>query len=318
MRYLGAGAPKPMAYGVASVSGAILAVCSCTVLPLFAGIFKRGAGLGPAIAFLYSGPGINVLAIAMTARVLGFELGAARAFGAVTFSILIGLLMAFLFRSSEQQRQEEFEALEEEELPRSLGQEIIYFGSMIGFLIFANWARPAADMGFAMTVFNIKWWLSAAFLSMTLYTSFSWFTKEERIDWLDSTWGFTKQIIPLLLGGVLMAGFLLGRPGLDAGIIPDHYIAELVGGNSLAANLFAAVSGALMYFATLTEVPILQGLIGSGMGKGPALSLLLAGPALSLPAMIVLKQILGMKKMLTYVAIVVLFSSTIGFVFGML
>ena len=317
MRYLGAGAPKPMAYGVASVSGAILAVCSCTVLPLFAGIFKRGAGLGPAIAFLYSGPGINVLAIAMTARVLGFELGAARAFGAVTFSLLIGLLMAFLFRSSEQQRQEEFEALEEEELPRNLGQEIIYFGSMIGFLIFANWARPAADMGFAMTVFNIKWWLSAAFLSITLYTSFSWFTKEERIDWLDSTWGFTKQIIPLLLGGVLLAGFLLGRPGLDAGIIPDHYIAELVGGNSLAANLFAAASGALMYFATLTEVPILQGLIGSGMGKGPALSLLLAGPALSLPAMIVLKQILGMKKMLTYVAIVVLFSSTIGFIFGM-
>ncbi|NCD09025.1 MAG: permease [Negativicutes bacterium] len=318
MRYLGAGAPKPMAYGVASVSGAILAVCSCTVLPLFAGIFKRGAGLGPAIAFLYSGPGINVLAIAMTARVLGFELGAARAFGAVTFSLLIGLLMAFLFRSSEQQRQEEFEALEEEELPRTLGQEIVYFGSMIGFLIFANWARPAADMGFAMTIFSIKWWLSAAFLLMTLYTSFSWFTKEERMDWLDSTWGFTKQIIPLLLGGVLLAGFLLGRPGLDAGIIPDYYIAELVGGNSLAANLFAAASGALMYFATLTEVPILQGLLGSGMGKGPALSLLLAGPALSLPAMIVLKQILGMKKMLTYVAIVVLFSSTIGFVFGML
>lgn len=317
MRYLGAGAPKPMAYGVASVSGAILAVCSCTVLPLFAGIFKRGAGLGPAIAFLYSGPGINVLAIAMTARVLGFELGAARAFSAVTFSLLIGLLMAFLFRSSEQQRQEDFEALEEEELPRNLGQEIAYFGSMIGFLIFANWARPAADMGFAMTVFNIKWWLSAAFLSMTLYASFSWFTKEERMDWLDSTWGFTKQIIPLLLGGVLLAGFLLGRPGLDAGIIPDHYIAELVGGNSLAANLFAAASGALMYFATLTEVPILQGLIGSGMGKGPALSLLLAGPALSLPAMIVLKQVLGMKKMLTYVATVVLFSSTIGFIFGM-
>ena len=318
MRYLGAGAPKPMAYGVASVSGAILAVCSCTVLPLFAGIYKRGAGLGPAIAFLYSGPGIHVLAIAMTARVLGLELGAARAFGAVTFSLLIGLLMAFLFRSSEQQRQEEFEALEDEELPRTLSQEIAYFGSMIGFLIFANWARPAADMGFAMTVFNIKWWLSAAFLSMTVYTSFSWFTKEERSDWLDSTWGFTKQIIPLLLGGVLLAGFLLGRPGLDAGIIPDRFIAELVGGNSYIANLFASASGALMYFATLTEVPILQGLLGSGMGKGPALSLLLAGPALSLPAMIVLKQILGMKKMLTYVAIVVLLSSTIGYVFGML
>ncbi len=318
MRYLGAGAPKPMAYGVASVSGAILAVCSCTVLPLFAGIFKRGAGLGPAVAFLYSGPGINILAIAMTARVLGPDLGVARAVGAISFSLIAGLLMAMIFRSSEEKRQEVFADAEVGELPRQLWQEIVYFGAMIGFLIFANWAKPMGDMGFAMSVYQVKWWLSGGFLALTLYTSFAWFSTEERKEWLESTWTFTKQIIPLLLGGVLLAGFLLGRPGLDAGIIPDHYIADLVGGNSLGANFFAAISGAFMYFATLTEVPILQGLIGSGMGKGPALSLLLAGPALSLPSMIVLRQIMGTKMMVTYVCIVVVLSTFVGYVFGMM
>ena len=318
MRYLGAGAPKTMAYGVASVSGAILAVCSCTVLPLFAGIFKRGAGLGPAVAFLYSGPGINILAIAMTARVLGPDLGVARAVGAISFSLIAGLLMAMIFRSSEEKRQEVFADAEVGELPRQLWQEIVYFGAMIGFLIFANWAKPMGDMGFAMSVYQVKWWLSGGFLALTLYTSFAWFSTEERKEWLESTWTFTKQIIPLLLGGVLLAGFLLGRPGLDAGIIPDHYIADLVGGNSLGANFFAAISGAFMYFATLTEVPILQGLIGSGMGKGPALSLLLAGPALSLPSMIVLRQIMGTKMMVTYVSIVVALSTIVGYVFGMM
>ena len=318
MRYLGAGAPKPMAYGVASVSGAILAVCSCTVLPLFAGIFKRGAGLGPAVAFLYSGPGINILAIAMTARVLGPDLGVARAVGAISFSLIAGLLMAMIFRSSEEKRQEVFADAEVGELPRQLWQEIVYFGAMIGFLIFANWAKPMGDMGFAMAVYQVKWWLSGGFLALTLYTSFAWFSTEERKEWLESTWTFTKQIIPLLLGGVLLAGFLLGRPGLDAGIIRNHYVANLVGGNSLGANFFAAISGAFMYFATLTEVPILQGLIGSGMGKGPALSLLLAGPALSLPAMIVLRQIMGTKMMVTYVSIVVALSTIVGYVFGMM
>ncbi|MEA4836149.1 MAG: permease [Anaeromusa sp.] len=318
MRYLGAGAPKTMAYGVASVSGAILAVCSCTVLPLFAGIFKRGAGLGPAVAFLYSGPGINILAIAMTARVLGPDLGVARAVGAISFSLIAGLLMAMIFRSSEEKRQEVFADAEVGELPRQLWQEIVYFGAMIGFLIFANWAKPMGDMGLAMAVYQVKWWLSGGFLALTLYTSFAWFSTEERKEWLESTWTFTKQIIPLLLGGVLLAGFLLGRPSLDAGIIPDHYIADLVGGNSLGANFFAAISGAFMYFATLTEVPILQGLIGSGMGKGPALSLLLAGPALSLPSMIVLRQIMGTKMMVTYVSIVVALSTIVGYVFGMM
>ncbi len=318
LRYLGAGAPKTMAYGVASVSGAILAVCSCTVLPLFAGIFKRGAGLGPAVAFLYSGPGINILAISMTARVLGPDLGVARAVGAISFSLIAGLLMAMIFRGSEETRQEVFANVEVGDLPRQLWQEIVYFGAMIGFLIFANWAKPMADMGFAMSVYQVKWWLSGGFLALTLYTSFAWFSTEERKDWLESTWTFTKQIIPLLLGGVLLAGFLLGRPGLDAGIIPNHYVANLVGGNSLGANFFAAFSGAFMYFATLTEVPILQGLLGSGMGKGPALSLLLAGPALSLPAMIVLRQIMGTKMMVTYVSIVVVLSTIVGYVFGMI
>lgn len=315
MRYLGAGANKVLAYGVASVSGAILAVCSCTVLPLFAGIYSRGAGLGPATAFLYSGPAINVLAIIMTARVLGFEMGLARAVGAVAFSVIIGLIMAFLYRDEEKAKQAA--ALSELEEPsRHLWQEIVYFSSLVAFLVFANWGRPIDPTGFFATVYAYKWYLAAASLAAVVYTSAAWFSRDELIEWRGSAWFFAKQILPLLLSGVLFAGLLLGRPGTDAGLIPDEYIKMLVGGNSLWSNLFASVSGALMYFATLTEVPILQGLMGSGMGKGPALALLLAGPALSLPSMLVLRQIMGTKKTLVYIFLVVLMSTITGMAYG--
>ncbi len=320
LKYFGPKGNKVLAYGVASVSGAILAVCSCTVLPMFMGIYYAGAGLGVATTFLYSGPAINILAIIMTGRVLGLQLGAARALGAVIFSLIIGVLMALIFIRSEQKRAETFAqfGLEAQKTRRNLVQNVLYFAAMILFLVFANWGKPKEPIEFFSVVYSVKWLLAGIFLVLTLLMVFFWFSGEERKAWVASTWIFAKQILPLLLGGVFIAGFLLGRPGLNRGIIPDSIIAGLVGGNSIFSNLFASVSGALMYFATLTEIPILQGLLGSGMGKGPALALLLAGPALSLPSMIVITRTIGFKKAFTYILLVVVLSTIVGMVFGAL
>jgi hypothetical protein len=358
MKYLGPGANKVLAYGVSSVSGSILAVCSCTVLPLFAGIWKRGAGIGPAIAFLYSGPAINILAIVMTARILGLEIGIARAVGAVFFSVVIGLIMYLIFRKEEQQKAEAAIHMPAPEVERPLWQNVVYFATMVAVLIFATWGK-STDPGdvFWNAVYGGKWWLaglSAAFLG---YLFIAWFrvkaykvvlagaavlvlallfphqpliafsagivattwllttTRGETEKWFLSTWDFAKQITPLLLGGVLVAGLLLGQPGSE-GIIPSEWVSRLVGGNSLWANFFSAVVGAFMYFATLTEVPILQGLIGAGMGNGPALSLLLAGPALSLPSMLVMRSIMGTVKTVVYCSLVVVLSTICGMIFG--
>jgi uncharacterized membrane protein YraQ (UPF0718 family) len=317
LKYFGATANKILSYSVASVSGTVLAVCSCTVLPLFAGIYTRGAGIGPAAAFLYSGPAINVLAIVLTARILGWQLGLARAIGAVLFAVIVGLLMAFIFRKDDAQRTASQIYLPEEgEKGRTLVQDSLFMLTLVLILIFAAFARPAeGSSGFWPVIFGIKWYLTAGLLVVLGFMLKGWFNKEERMGWVQSTWGFMKQIFPLLAGGVLVAGFMLGRPGHEA-LIPEHYIQSLVGGNSLGANLFASVAGALMYFATLTEVPILQGLIGSGMGQGPALSLLLAGPALSLPNMLVLFGVMGVKKTLTFCAIIIVFSALAGMIFG--
>ena len=357
MKYLGAGAKKVMSYGVASVSGSILAVCSCTVLPLFAGIWKRGAGLGPAIAFLYSGPAINILAIVLTARILGPELGLARAAGAVIFSVFIGLIMHLLFRKEEQAKAEAALHMPEPEVERPLWQNAVYFATMAGILIFATWGKPEEPVGLWNAVYGVKWLLTGLFaigLGMLLV---KWFrvkaykvvlaaaavlvlallfphepliafsagivalavltttTRGETESWFLATWDFTKQIMPLLIGGVLVAGFLLGRPGHE-GMIPSAWVSGLVGGNSVAANLFSSVVGAFMYFATLTEVPILQGLIGAGMGKGPALALLLAGPALSLPNMLVIRSVMGTKKTVAYVSLVVVMATISGLIYG--
>ena len=317
LKYFGAGANKILSYSVASVSGTVLAVCSCTVLPLFAGIYKRGAGIGPAVTFLYAGPAINVLAIILTARVLGFELGVARAVGAVLFSIIIGLIMHFLFLGEEKEK--EAAALNMPAPPedrRSLGQYAVYFATLVLILIFAAWGRPPQQVGFFNAVYEVHWYLAVFFLVALAVMLKLWFDKDEIGYWVDSTWGFAKQIFPLLLGGVLVAGFLMGSPYADTGIIPARYIATLVGGNSFTANLLASVVGAFMYFATLTEVPILQGLLGSGMGKGPALSLLLAGPALSLPSMLVIRQVLGNKKTAVFISLVILLSTVGGMIFG--
>lgn len=362
LRYFGPKANRILSYSVASVSGTILAVCSCTVLPLFAGIYLRGAGIGPATAFLYSGPAINVLAIVLTARILGWKLGLARAVGAVVFSVVLGLLMHLLFRKEERQKAENGGGfgLGEEDPRRPLWKNAVYFGVMVAILVFANWGKPAHltvtaasgtvvsgtrvqeteealvlktdgggqvtiprsqvaavsyGEGLYATVYRGRFFLAGAFLVVLLVLLGSWFSRVELVEWVESTWGFAKQILPLLFVGVLAAGFLLGRPGQEA-LIPGRWIASLVGGNSLWANFLASLSGALMYFATLTEVPILQGLLGSGMGKGPALALLLAGPALSLPSMLVLRSILGAKKTLAYVTLVVLLSTLAGWFFG--
>lgn len=319
LKYFGAQANKILSYSVASVSGAVLAVCSCTVLPLFAGIYTRGAGMGPATAFLYSGPAINVLAIVLTARILGWQLGLARAIGAVLFSILTGLLMAFVFRKDDAARTDgQIYLPDEEEKGRTLTQEAFFMLTLVLILIFAAFARPAeGSIGFWPAAFAAKWYITVGLLIILGFMLKGWFVKDERMTWVQSTWGFMKQIFPLLGVGVLVAGFMLGRPGHPA-LIPEHYIQSLVGGNSLWANLFASVSGALMYFATLTEVPILQGLIGAGMGKGPALSLLLAGPALSLPNMLVIGGVLGVKKTVTFCTIVVILSTIAGMLYGWL
>ncbi len=357
MKYLGAKANKVLAYGVAAVSGTILAVCSCTILPLFAGIYRMGAGLGPACAFLYSGPAINVLAIVLTARILGPELGIARAFGAVFLSVFIGYSMHLLFRKEEEAKAAAQMLMPEHEVKRALWQDSLYFASMVFILVFANWGRPQTDTGLWANIYEQKWVLTSisgfalgimlvgwfglkawkavftgvavataayvvpetplvAFtigtLGLTIFTS----TDEGELgEWFSSSYSFAKQILPLLLAGVLVAGVLLGRVGYE-GLIPSEWISAAVGGNSIMANFLASFVGAFMYFATLTEVPILQGLIGSGMGKGPALALLLAGPALSLPNMLVIRSVLGTKKTVAFVSLVIVFSTLFGVLFG--
>jgi uncharacterized membrane protein YraQ (UPF0718 family) len=319
LRYLGAKAPRPVAYGVASVSGSILAVCSCTVLPLFASIYRRGAGLGPATAFLYSGPAINVLAMILTARVLGLELGLARAAGAVLFAFVVGLLMAVLFRRDEAERQrsgpDPFAAAGGEDGLRRPWQDAAFLGTLVAILVFANWGAPSRAVGFFAAVHRVHWPLTVAFL-VALGAMLRWYTKAELGQWVQASWGFAKQITPLLLGGILVSGWLMGRPGSDAGLVPSAWIAATVGGNSVGANALSSVVGALMYFATLTEVPILQTLLGSGMGQGPALALLLAGPALSLPNMLVIGSYLGARKTGAYVALVVVMATVTGWLYG--
>jgi len=297
IRYLGPKAPKWLSYSVASISGAILAVCSCTVLPLFKGIYKKGAGLGPAISFLYSGPAINILAIILSAKVLGLKLGIARTVGAILFAVIIGLLMHLIFRKEDEARlaDEKLFSAPSTSMPRSLWQDTIYLAIMVGILIFLNWAPSRGNIAFWDTIYKSKLIISGILGFALIIILWRWFKKDELKDWVIATRDFALQILPILFAGILIAGFLLGRPGHEA-LIPSRYISALVGGNSLFANFFASISGALMYFATLTEIPILQGLIGAGMGQGPALALLLAGPSLSLPSILVIAGELGWKK----------------------
>jgi uncharacterized membrane protein YraQ (UPF0718 family) len=290
------------------------------VLPLFASIYRRGAGLGPATSFLYSGPAINVLALILTARVLGLQLGLARAIGAVLFAVVVGGLMAVLFRREEAERQrngaDPFAAAAAEPAPRRAWQDASFLGVMVAVLVFANWGAPNQEAGFFAAVYRVHWPLTGALLVALVWMMCRWYSKDELEQWVEASWGFAKQITPLLLGGILVSGWLMGRPGADAGIVPSSWVAGVVGGNSLGANFLASFAGALMYFATLTEVPILQTLLGSGMGQGPALALLLAGPALSLPSMLVIHSYLGTRKTTAYIALVVIMATATGWLYG--
>lgn len=297
LKYFGPQAKKVLSYGVASVSGTILAVCSCTILPLFGGIYKRGAGLGPAIAFLYSGPAINVLAIVYSARLLGYDIGAARAIGAILFSVVIGLAMAFIYRKEESQKDASaFAALAADPEGKKLWQQVIYFGTMVGILIAAS---------------SKNWIATGILLAILAVILWRWFKKGELVLWMKETLHFVRLVLPWLLVGVFVAGILKVA-------VPESVVTDYVGGNSLFANFIASFLGALMYFATLTEVPVVRAFMDLGMGKGPALALLLAGPALSLPAMLVLRSIMGTKKMLTYVALVVIMATITGYIFGLI
>lgn len=355
MRYLGPDAPKVVAFSVASVSGTLLAVCSCTVLPLFGGIYKRGAGLGAAIAFLYSGPAINIMAVVVTAKVLGAEMGLARTIGAILFALVIGAIMHLIYRKEEAQRTvKNKRGFTGEDLDKPMSAIVLFFALMVAILVFANWA--AADSPVWMQVYHWKWQMTGL-LSIALGGLLVWrwqwpktqllilaaavalaammvpaapelpfvigiaglmliaTLREQDREWPTQSWDFAKQILPLLLAGVFVAGFALGRPGHE-GIIPSEWVALAVGGNTLASTVIASVLGALMYFSTLTEVPIVEALMGAGMGKGPALALLLAGPALSLPNMLVIRTILGTQKTLVYCSLVVLMSTVTGFIYG--
>ena len=304
LKYFGPRASKPVAYGTASVSGSVLAVCSCTILPIFAGIYKKGAGLGPAVTFLFAGPAINILAISLTARQMGFELGLGRMLGAILFSIIVGLIMASIFLREEEANQNSREdnvGMFDGEQPRPMGQIIAFFGILIAILVFGT---------MTMQVIN-KIVILSLLMLMLAFVLIKWFTKDEVIDWLRETWRFVKLIFPVLMVGVFVAGVLKV-------IIPDYWVSAAVGGNSLTANLIASVVGALMYFSTLTEVPIVSAFLEMGMGKGPALALLLAGPSLSLPNMLVIRNVIGVKKTIVYVLLVVSLSTTAGMIFGFL
>ncbi len=372
LRYFGANAKKWISYSVAAVSGGILAVCSCTILPLFTSIYKRGAGLGPAVAFLYSGPAISILSIILTTRILGVELGVARMVGAVAFSVVIGLVMAFIFRKEEKAKKEEQMNIVPPPEKRPMWQTSFHFFSLVLILVFANWGAPAStDGGLWTSIYEYKWYITGAFSLMLCYslvkilklnalwvtlgaaatvasalisdalldgsklaplvpmlvaiTSLSIITLKdkgndgENREWTLSSWGFAKQIMPLLAVGVVTAGFLLGstHDGTSiAGVIPNTWVEWAVGGNSPLSNFFASFAGAFMYFATLTEVPIIQGLLSSGMGEGPALALMLAGPSLSLPNMLVIHGVMGTKKTIIYVSLVIAMATISGIIYG--
>jgi len=361
MRYLGPNANKLLAYSVASVSGCILAVCSCSVLPMFAGIYSLGAGIGPATAFLYSGPAINILAIFLSARVLGFDIGLGRALGAIIFAFVIGLLMAVIFRKGEKKKAEAALKMPESAKDvRPLWKTALYFLCMILFLVFSDWYKTGIatvtfkddtrskvhvryeardsitlelynDKGeiegevktynrsdikhieiepsLTQSIHEIRWYLAGIMFLAIMAMVFSWFSRDEVNQWMLATWDFAKMMVPLLYGGVFVVGFL-------SVFIPEQQVASLVGNNSLFSNFFASVVGSLFYFATLTEIPITQILMKFGMAKGPVLALLLAGPAVSLPNMLVVRSIMGTRKMLVFTTLVVVMATITGIIFG--
>ena len=364
LKHLGPKANKVEAYSVASVSGTVLAVCSCSVLPMFAGIYRIGAGLGPASAFLYAGPAINVLALFLTARVLGFQLGVARVIGAIVFGIIIGLIMALIFRKDEEQRTTATMQMPDPPASRRpLYQSALLLLAMIAFLVFSDWFNPGdkivqladaegtrfeatlqyetlsqydlrlkqAVLGhqvgevvrlpkseivsivdvdtWVVRIHHVRWYLAGAMGVVVLIMTLAWVDKAQFTEWMGNTWTFSKLLIPLLFGGVFIVGFL-------GALLPEEQVAALVGDNSLTSNLIASVVGCFFYFATLTEIPILETLMKNGMAEGPALALLLAGPAMSIPSILVIRSIIGNTKTVVFTTLVVLMATIVGMGYG--
>ncbi|HOW15483.1 permease [Methanosarcina sp.] len=298
LKFFGADTPKYISYTVAAASGCLLAVCSCTTLPLFAGIYKRGAGIGPATTFLFSAPAINILAVVYTAKILGYDLGAARAFSAVLLSVVIGMTMSLVYEKKGAE-QRSIKTFSQEGHKHTVELFILLIAVLVAPEIMSAWK-------WKYTTQIIAW---IPFIGITAYLSLKWFSKEELKSWMGETWFLIKQITPLLLLGVFFAGIIVE-------VLPKEFVASLVGGSSLSSNFISSIAGALMYFSTLTEVPIIKALTLLGMGKGPSLAMLLAGPALSLPSMIVINRIMGAKKGMTYISLVVLIATASGYVFG--
>ena len=366
LKHLGPKANKVEAYSVASVSGTVLAVCSCSVLPMFAGIYRIGAGLGPASAFLYAGPAINVLALFLTARVLGFQLGVARVIGAIVFGIIIGLIMALIFRKDEEKRTTATMQMPDPPASRRpLYQSALLLIAMIVFLVFSDWFNPGdkivnlkngtrfgavleyrtatqcdfrlkeavLDVGrvgevvtvpksqiddiqhaedtWVVRIHRVRWYLAGAMGVMIMIMSLVWLDKGEFAQWMGNTWTFSKLLIPLLFGGVFAVGFLKT-------LVTEEQVGALVGDNSLRSNLIASVVGCFFYFATLTEIPILKALMDNGMKDGPALALLLAGPAMSIPSILVIRSIIGNTKTVVFTTLVVVMATIVGMGYGTL
>ena len=303
MKYLGPDAKKSLSYFVAAAAGILIAVCSCTILPLFTGIYRRGAGLGPAITFLYSGPAISVLAIIITASILGFDIGAARAVAAISSSIIIGLVMATIFKRDVKAKQSSEKPKDDDGTGRSNSVTLLFIGILTAILLIG----PASYIELVpKALFLIALVIAAAYILK------SRFTKEEIREFGNETWWLFKKIFPILLVGSFASGVI-------GALIPVDILKILFGTNSFLSCLIASVAGALLYMPTMLEVPIVGTLFGysSGvMAAGPALALLLTGPTLSLPSMIVIWRTIGGKKAITYFGLVIVFATLMAMIFG--
>ncbi|MFB6128847.1 MAG: permease [Halorhabdus sp.] len=331
-KYLSSDAPKLQAYSIASVSGVALAVCSCTILPMFAGLYKKGAGIGPSTAFLFSGPAINVLAIVFTARALGLPIGGARAFFAIVMAAGIGLTMALVFGSEDSESAEGQPAMTDGGTVqgRPLWVTGSFFGTQVAILLIAatgllTWATKAP--------------LLAPLFAVLGYLLYAQFDREEIEEWLQETWFFTRTIFPLLIVGTFVIGIVGAIAAIAQGMNPletitvgeqtfaAHQVApgmltrEIFGQTTVLSAGLASIVGAILYMPTLLEVPIVGSLFGYTRGlmaEGPALALLLAGPSLSLPNMIVIWKTIGTKRTALYISLVAVSATGAGLLWGLL
>ncbi len=315
-KYLGPDTPRHISYPVASAAGLLIAVCSCTILPLFAGIWKKGAGLGPAVTFLFTGPAVNVLAILYTGSLIGWDIAAARGILAVIFGMLIGLLMGFIFERAKKRiapnastRIEPIQAISDTSTSvegRSMmerlidGRVAVLFVLLVVILVIGASPLPMA----------LRLPVVAAVAVLTAFWAVRTNSREENEGWMRETYFFIKMILPLLLVGVFVAG-------VASELIPEDVVVEYLGDNSLRANAIAVGFGIFMYFPTLVEVPVARMFLDLGMAKGPLLAYLLADPELSFQSVLVTRKIMGTRKILVFVGLVAVLCIAAGLLFGL-